>query len=65
VSVVARRGLDADPLATTLSILDAQAGLALLERYPGSAALITLMESDKPVRMIRSATWPVDAPDAK
>ena len=65
VSVIARHGLDADPLATTLSILDAQAGLALLERYPGSAALITLLESDKPVRMIRSATWPVDEPDAK
>jgi FAD:protein FMN transferase len=65
VSVIARRGLDADPLATTLSILDAQAGLALLERYPGSAALITVLESGKPVRMIRSATWPVNADNAK
>jgi FAD:protein FMN transferase len=61
VSVIARRGVDADPLATTLSILDPQAGLALLERYRGSAALITVLESGKPPRIIRSANWPVDA----
>ena len=65
VSVIARRGVDADPLATTLSILDAQAGLALLERYPGSAALITALESGKRTQVIRSASWPVDADNAK
>jgi FAD:protein FMN transferase len=61
VSVISRRGVDADPLATTLSILDPQAGLALLERYPGSAALITVLEPGKRSRAIRSASWPVDS----
>jgi thiamine biosynthesis lipoprotein len=60
VSVIARRGVDADPLATTLSILDPQAGMALLERYPGSAALITVLESGRPTRVMRSANWPMD-----
>ena len=61
VSVISRRGVDADPLATTLSILDPQAGLALLDRYPGSAALITVLEPGKRSRAIRSANWPVDS----
>jgi thiamine biosynthesis lipoprotein len=61
VSVIAQRGVDADPLATTLSILEPQAGLALLDRYAGAAALITFTEAGKTTR-IRSARWPADAP---
>lgn len=60
VSVIAKRGLDADPLATTLSILEPETGLQLLERrYQGSAALITVTKDGKTTRM-RSANWPFD-----
>lgn len=64
VSVIARRGVDADPLATTLSILEPAAGLALLERYAGAAALITWQEGGA-TRRRRSAEWPADAPDTE
>ena len=66
VSVIAKRGLDADPLATTLSILEPEAGLKLLkERYAGSAALITVTNGGKTTRM-RSVNWPLDrAPEER
>jgi FAD:protein FMN transferase len=42
VTVIAKRGLDADPLATTLSILGEQRGRAMLERYyPRATAFFT------------------------
>ena len=40
VTVVARRGLDADGLDTAISVLGAERGLALVESRPGAAALI-------------------------
>ncbi len=40
VTVVARRGVDADGLATAVSVLGAERGLALIESRPDSAALI-------------------------
>lgn len=42
VTVIARRGLDADPLATSLSVLGEMRGRAILERdYPGATAFFT------------------------
>jgi thiamine biosynthesis lipoprotein len=40
VTVVARHGVDADGLATAVSVLGAQRGLALIESREGTAALI-------------------------
>jgi thiamine biosynthesis lipoprotein len=40
VTVIARRGLDADGLDTAVSVLGADRGLALIESRPGTAALI-------------------------
>lgn len=41
VTVVARRGADADSLATAVSVLGPQRGLALIESRPDASALIT------------------------
>jgi thiamine biosynthesis lipoprotein len=40
VTVVARHALEADGLDTAVSVLGADRGLALIESYPGVAALI-------------------------
>jgi FAD:protein FMN transferase len=40
VTVIARRGLDADGLDTAVSVLGAERGLALVESRPGTGALI-------------------------
>lgn len=45
VSVIARRGIEADALATAVSVLDPEAGMRLIEESPESAALI-VTESD-------------------
>lgn len=42
VTIVARRGIDADSLATAVSVLGAKRGLAYVERQPGAAALIVV-----------------------
>lgn len=40
VSVVARRGMTADSLATAVYLLGAARGIALVKRYPGAAAIL-------------------------
>jgi thiamine biosynthesis lipoprotein len=40
VTVIARRGIDADGLDTAISVLGADRGLALIESHPDAAALI-------------------------
>lgn len=40
VTVVARHGIESDPMATTVSVLGAKRGLAFVERQNGVAALI-------------------------
>ena len=40
VTVVARRGVDADGLSTAVSVLGPERGMALIEKWPGVAALI-------------------------
>jgi len=52
VTIVARRGVDADALATAVSVLGAARGLAYVEARPGVAARIV---TD---RVIESARWP-------
>jgi FAD:protein FMN transferase len=48
VTVIAKRGLDADPLATTLSILGEQRGRAMLQKYyPRATAFFTTSHADE------------------
>ncbi len=48
VAVIAKHGLDADPLATTLSILGEQRGRAMLEKYyPRTTAFFTTSHADE------------------
>ena len=47
VTVIARHGLDADGLDTTVSVLGADRGLALIESRPDAAALIVRRTGDK------------------
>jgi thiamine biosynthesis lipoprotein len=53
VTVVARRGIAADPLATAVDILGPEKGLALIEAHAGAAALIVLRDGENP-RVIES-----------
>ena len=55
VTIVARRGLDADALATAVSVLGAARGLAFMEARPGVAGRIV---TD---RVIQSSRWPDNA----
>jgi thiamine biosynthesis lipoprotein len=55
VTIVARRGVDADALATAVSVLGAARGLAFVEARPGVAGRIV---TD---RVIRSSRWPDNA----
>ena len=43
-TVIARRGIDADSLATAVSVLGAQRGMAFIEQQPGISALILTNE---------------------
>ena len=52
VSIVARHGVDADGLATTVSVLGLERGIALIENHPGAAALVV---TD---RVVESSRWP-------
>jgi thiamine biosynthesis lipoprotein len=52
VTIVARRGVDADGLATAVSVLGAARGLAFMEARPGVAGRIV---TD---RVIQSSGWP-------
>jgi thiamine biosynthesis lipoprotein len=48
VTVVARRGIDADPLATAVDVLGVERGLALIERKTDAAALIVMRDGPAP-----------------
>jgi thiamine biosynthesis lipoprotein len=56
VTVVAADGATADALATAVSVLGPQRGLALIEATPGAAALI-LHAVDQRVEVYRSQRW--------
>ncbi|HUG54947.1 MAG TPA: FAD:protein FMN transferase [Vicinamibacteria bacterium] len=57
VAVVAPRGETADALATAVSVLGPEAGLALVEATDGAAAWIA-QETPAGVRRFRSRAWP-------
>ena len=48
VSVIAPRGIDADSIASAVSILGPEKGLRLVEDTPGAAALMIVEESGSP-----------------
>jgi FAD:protein FMN transferase len=48
VTVVARRGIMADPLATAIDVLGAGRGLEFIERETGAAAIIVVRERAAP-----------------
>jgi FAD:protein FMN transferase len=51
-TVIARRGIDADGMATAINVLGADRGLGLIEEQPGTAALVAT--SGAPLRMSTS-----------
>jgi thiamine biosynthesis lipoprotein len=56
VTVVARRGIDADSLSTAISVLGAEKGLALLRNHPDAAALIVTGEGAQ-AKVAESPGW--------
>ena len=56
VTVVARRGLDADPMATAISVLGPERGMALLERRAGMSVLIMSKQNGRP-KLIQSPSF--------
>ena len=57
VTVVARRGIDADSWSTALSVLGPERGMALIEKHAGLAALFTIGR-DASIRTVQSPGWP-------
>jgi len=60
-TVVARRGIDADGMATALNVLGPERGLAFVEKQPGVAALIAAGKIILAVRQSNVYTLPVPA----
>jgi thiamine biosynthesis lipoprotein len=58
VSVVARRGIDADSWSTALSVLGPERGMALIEKHTGLEALFTIGRGAS-IRTVQSPGWPV------
>lgn len=56
VSVVARRAADADAFDTTVRVLGARPGLAIIDRQPGLAALV-LAQEGAVARTMESSRW--------
>jgi thiamine biosynthesis lipoprotein len=56
VTVVARRGVDADGLATAVSVLGPERGMAFIEKQPGVAALI-VTGRDQAAQVVTSSRW--------
>jgi FAD:protein FMN transferase len=57
VSVVARRGIDADSWSTALSVLGPERGMALIEKHGGLSALFSIGR-DASIRTVQSPGWP-------
>lgn len=57
VSVVAPSGMAADALATAVSVLGPEKGLALIEQTPPAAAMIVRAEEDGTVKTYASRRW--------
>jgi thiamine biosynthesis lipoprotein len=56
VTIVARRGIDADSLATAVSVLGADRGLSVIRKHPDAAALIITGEGAA-ARVVESPDW--------
>jgi FAD:protein FMN transferase len=56
VTVVARMGIDADPLGMAVSVLGADRGMALIRKHPDAAALIVTGEGTE-MRVVESSGW--------
>jgi thiamine biosynthesis lipoprotein len=56
VTIVARRGMDADSLATAVSVLGADRGMAVIQKHPDAAALIVTGEGAA-MRVVESPGW--------
>jgi len=56
VTIVARRGMDADSLATAVSVLGADRGMAVIRKHPDAAALIITGEGAA-MGVVESAGW--------
>uniref|UniRef100_Q01TF1 FAD:protein FMN transferase n=1 Tax=Solibacter usitatus (strain Ellin6076) TaxID=234267 RepID=Q01TF1_SOLUE len=56
VTVVAAKGIDADSLATAVSVLGAERGLALIRRHPGAEVFI-VTGSSAAGRVVESPGW--------
>jgi FAD:protein FMN transferase len=59
VTIVARRGITADSLATAVSVLGAGKGMVYVNRRPGIAALIVMRAGDGP-QVLESRHFPQD-----
>ncbi|HLX43276.1 MAG TPA: FAD:protein FMN transferase [Bryobacteraceae bacterium] len=53
VSVIARRGVMADGLATAVCVLGTERGLALIKKRPGAAAILVPRSKDEPIESAR------------
>jgi thiamine biosynthesis lipoprotein len=60
-TVVARRGIDADGMATALNVLGPERGLAFVEKQPGVAAIVAAGRRILAVRQSNVYTLPVPA----
>jgi thiamine biosynthesis lipoprotein len=56
VTIVARTGMDADSLATAVSVLGADRGMAVIRKHPDAAALIVTGEGTE-MRVVESSDW--------
>ena len=56
VAIVARRGVDADGLATAVSVLGPDRGMDFIETQPGVAALV-LMGRGITAQILESSRW--------
>jgi thiamine biosynthesis lipoprotein len=57
VTVVAANGTTSDALATAVSVMDREPGLALIEATPGAAAYVAYADQDGHVKTYRSSRW--------
>ena len=62
VSVIAPTGMDADALASTLSVLGPEAGLKLIEQIPNAHALIVTLDENDEVQIFASCAFPTKHP---
>jgi thiamine biosynthesis lipoprotein len=58
VSVIALRGITADSLATAICVLDAERGMALVEKHSDAAAILVKRSGGAPLESSRFRSLP-------